>query len=182
MQVKWILFIAILCISVMVSGCTNTSSSQISATATTPSPEPASTSVVLPPTIVTTTIVTTVLPTTVPVTTKSLQSSATGVKPTVKILETNPAGNQALVNVEFTNPTDEDLSMTAIVQVTYQYGGGISGQQQGRSSASGVAQADVPAGGKMLTTAKIDMAGYGETYVDGMATLSNFQYSKVVKK
>jgi len=177
----FITLVVLFCLAAF-SGCTGPSASAATVTAA-PSATPAILTPVattIPTAVITTTPATTPA-TTVPQTTQTTKPSSTGEKPTVKILETNPAGNIAMVNVEFTNPTDEDLTMTAILQVTYQYGGGGTGVQQGRSSSSGMAQADVAAHDKRLATAKIELGGFGSAYVDGMATLSNFQYTKVVK-
>jgi hypothetical protein len=179
MQGKWIFAILFLCCFVILSGCTSSSAAQTPAVPATTAPATSITT--LQPTTATVTAVTTTLPTTIPTTIKVTPSATTGEKPSVKILETNPAGSTALVNVEFKNPTDEDLTMTAIVQVTYQYGGGMANVQQGRSSSSGMARADVAAHDTRMTTVEVMLGGYGDAYVNGMATLTNFQYTKMVK-
>jgi hypothetical protein len=178
---KWIPVTLLLMGLVILAGCTTSSTTNIPPPVTTLSSTPATSIAISPVTTVPATIVTTIPPTIITTTPNPTHSQESGEKPSVKILETNPAGTEALVNVEFTNPTDEDLTMTAIVQVTYQYGGGMSGAQQGRSSSSGMARADVSAHDKRMTTVEVILGGYGDAYVNGMATLSNFQYTKMVK-
>jgi len=110
-----------------------------------------------------------------------LSDLAANTKPSVKVIDTTPASNQILVNVEFSNPGQDDLTMTAVVVCPYQYGGGKLGS--GTASGSGVARAEVPAGGRVRTIVTIILPDdIGTVYVGATPTLSNFQYSKVVQK
>jgi hypothetical protein len=112
---------------------------------------------------------------------KRLSDFAANSEPSVKVVDTTPASNQILVSVQFVNPTQDDLTMTAVVVCPYQYGGGKLGS--GTSSGSGVAQADVPAGGRVLTIVTIGLSNeIGTVYVGATPTLSNFRFSKTVIK
>jgi len=101
--------------------------------------------------------------------------------PSMKIIDTTPAANQILVTVEFSNPTTNDLTMTGVVLCNYQFSGGKFGS--GSSTGSGVAQADVGSGRRVLTIVTIKLPDeIGTIYVGGTPTISNFQYSKVAMK
>jgi hypothetical protein len=110
-----------------------------------------------------------------------LSDLAANTKPSVKVIDTTPASNQILVSVEFFNPGQDDLSMTAVVVCPYQYGGGNLGS--GTASGSGIARAEVPAGGRQQTIVTIVLPDeIGTVYVGATPTLSNFQYSKVARR
>jgi|WetSurMetagenome_2_1015567.scaffolds.fasta_scaffold14450_5 hypothetical protein len=110
-----------------------------------------------------------------------LSDLAANTKPSAKVVDTTPASNQILVSVQFSNPGQDDLTMTAVVVCPYQYGGGKLGS--GTASGSGVARADVAAGGRVVTLVTIVLPDeIGTVYVSAIPTLSNFQYSNVVKK
>jgi hypothetical protein len=108
---------------------------------------------------------------------KKLSDFAANAEPSVKVVDTTPASNQILVSVQFVNPTLDDLTMTAVVVCPYQYGGGKLGS--GTSSGSGIAQADVAAGERVLTIVTIGLSNeIGTVYVGATPTISNFRFSK----
>jgi hypothetical protein len=112
---------------------------------------------------------------------KRLTDFAANSEPSVKVVDTTPASNQILVSVQFVNPTQDDLTMTAVIVCPYQYGGGKLGS--GTSSGSGIAQADVGAGGRVQTIVTIGLPDeIGTVYVGATPTITNFRFSKTVIK
>lgn len=174
---KWITVVLLLTGFILLSGCTNSSSTNVQSSETITAPIAVVSSITTP---MPTTIVTTIPSTTIAQIPSPTHRSSSGGTPSAKILDTNTAGNFALVNVEFTNPTDQDLTMTAIVQITFNYKG--DNFENGMSSASGVARADIKAHETRLTTAEIKLGSDKNTYyVSGIPVMNKFQYTEMVK-